>query len=84
MRIKIGNWVTSLILTVPFPSFKGWRPAITVKQILVGIQDLLDQPNPADPAQTDGYQLFIQVSNKFSALALVSTLCMHVSYQIYS
>lgn len=40
---------------------QGWRPAITVKQILVGIQDLLDQPNPADPAQTDGYQLFIQV-----------------------
>uniref|UniRef100_A0A7N0UXG0 UBC core domain-containing protein n=1 Tax=Kalanchoe fedtschenkoi TaxID=63787 RepID=A0A7N0UXG0_KALFE len=38
----------------------GWRPAITVKQILVGIQDLLDQPNPADPAQTDGYQLFMQ------------------------
>ncbi|GJU04932.1 SUMO-conjugating enzyme SCE1 [Tanacetum coccineum] len=38
----------------------GWRPAITVKQILVGIQDLLDSPNPADPAQTDGYHLFIQ------------------------
>ncbi|TKY70601.1 SUMO-conjugating enzyme SCE1 [Spatholobus suberectus] len=40
--------------------FRGWRPAITVKQILVGIQDLLDQPNPADPAQTEGYHLFIQ------------------------
>ncbi|KAH9663682.1 UBC core domain-containing protein [Citrus sinensis] len=39
----------------------GWRPAITVKQILVGIQDLLDQPNPADPAQTEGYHLFIQI-----------------------
>ncbi|XVE87083.1 hypothetical protein DITRI_Ditri18aG0087900 [Diplodiscus trichospermus] len=38
----------------------GWRPAITVKQILVGIQDLLDAPNPADPAQTEGYHLFIQ------------------------
>ncbi|KAK4341359.1 hypothetical protein RND71_039860 [Anisodus tanguticus] len=38
----------------------GWRPAITVKQILVDIQDLLDQPNPADPAQTEGYHLFIQ------------------------
>uniref|UniRef100_A0A7N2R6V9 UBC core domain-containing protein n=1 Tax=Quercus lobata TaxID=97700 RepID=A0A7N2R6V9_QUELO len=38
----------------------GWRPAITVKQILVGIQDLLDQPNPSDPAQTEGYHLFIQ------------------------
>jgi ubiquitin-conjugating enzyme E2 I len=36
-----------------------------VKQILVGIQDLLDQPNPADPAQTDGYHLFIQVSEKW-------------------
>ncbi|CAH8362133.1 unnamed protein product [Eruca vesicaria subsp. sativa] len=35
-------------------------PAITVKQILVGIQDLLDTPKPADPAQTDGYHLFIQ------------------------
>ncbi|KAK1291115.1 SUMO-conjugating enzyme SCE1 [Acorus calamus] len=39
----------------------GWRPAITVKQILIGIQDLLDSPNPADPAQTDGYHLYIQV-----------------------
>ncbi|KAF3656307.1 SUMO-conjugating enzyme UBC9 [Capsicum annuum] len=38
----------------------GWRPAITVKQILVGIQDLLDLPNPDDPAQTDGYQLYMQ------------------------
>ncbi|XP_054793711.1 SUMO-conjugating enzyme SCE1-like isoform X4 [Prosopis cineraria] len=37
----------------------GWRPAIMVKQILVGIQDLLDQPNPADPAQTDGFLLNI-------------------------
>lgn len=32
-----------------------------MKQILVGIQDLLDQPNAADPAQTEGYHLFIQV-----------------------
>ncbi|XP_066365641.1 uncharacterized protein [Miscanthus floridulus] len=39
---------------------QGWRPAITVMQVFIGIQDLLDQPNPADPAQTDGYHLFIQ------------------------
>ncbi|KAL8104265.1 hypothetical protein AgCh_028475 [Apium graveolens] len=38
----------------------GWRPSITVKQILIRIQDLLDQPNPANPAQTEGYHLFIQ------------------------
>ncbi|KAM6540559.1 hypothetical protein CsatB_005006 [Cannabis sativa] len=43
----------------------GWRPAITVKQILVGIQDLLDQPNPADPAQTEGYHLFIQDATEY-------------------
>ncbi|KAM0945621.1 putative ubiquitin-conjugating enzyme E2, ubiquitin-conjugating enzyme/RWD [Dioscorea sansibarensis] len=43
----------------------GWRPAITVKQVLMGIQDLLDQPNPADPAQTEGYQLFIQEPEEY-------------------
>ncbi|XP_073041111.1 SUMO-conjugating enzyme SCE1-like [Primulina eburnea] len=43
----------------------GWRPAITVKQILVGIQDLLDQPNPSDPAQTEGYHLFIQDTTEY-------------------
>ncbi|TXG59387.1 hypothetical protein EZV62_013960 [Acer yangbiense] len=43
----------------------GWRPAITVKQILIGIQDLLDQPNPADPAQTEGYHLFIQDATEY-------------------
>jgi len=31
-------------------------------QVFIGIQALLDQQNPADPAQTDGYHLFIQVS----------------------
>lgn len=50
-----------------------------MKQILVGIQDLLDQPNPADPAQTDGYQLFIQVfigsytlNFKFTVVSIVN------------
>jgi ubiquitin-conjugating enzyme E2 I len=37
---------------------EGWRPAITIKQILTGIQDLLDEPNPDSPAQSDAYQLF--------------------------
>ncbi|PWA68413.1 SUMO-conjugating enzyme Ubc9 [Artemisia annua] len=59
----------------------GWRPAITVKQILVGIQDLLDSPNPADPAQTDGYQLFIQVSphyleqNQSNSTHTIAAMC---------
>jgi len=37
---------------------KDWRPAITVKQILLGIQDLLDNPNAASPAQEEPYRLF--------------------------
>lgn len=41
---------------------EGWRPAITLKQVLIGIQDLLDDPNPNSPAQSEAYQLFI--SNK--------------------
>ena len=38
---------------------EDWRPAITIKQMLLGIQDLLDTPNPNSPAQSDAYQLFV-------------------------
>lgn len=41
---------------------EDWRAAITVKQVLIGIQDLLNNPNPNSPAQADAYHLFI--SNK--------------------
>ncbi|KAJ3517407.1 hypothetical protein NLJ89_g524 [Agrocybe chaxingu] len=37
---------------------KSWKPAITIKQILLGIQDLLDNPNVNDPAQSDAYTMF--------------------------
>jgi ubiquitin-conjugating enzyme E2 I len=37
---------------------EGWRPAITIKQVLIGIQDLLDDPNPDSPAQSEAFQLF--------------------------
>merc|ERR1711955_99663 len=39
---------------------KDWRPAITVKQILLGIQDLLNDPNIKDPAQAEAYTCFCQ------------------------
>ncbi|KAG0617104.1 hypothetical protein M758_5G163600 [Ceratodon purpureus] len=35
-----------------------WRPAISVKQILEGIQELLDDPNLASAAQHQAYNLF--------------------------
>ena len=36
---------------------KGWQPTITIRQILLGIQDLLNEPNLDDPAQREPYQL---------------------------
>ena len=38
---------------------EGWRPAITLKQVLIGIQDLLNEPNPSSPAQSEAYNLYI-------------------------
>ena len=37
---------------------EGWKPAITIKEILLGIQSLLDEPNPESPAQAEAYNLF--------------------------
>ncbi|GAB5370264.1 hypothetical protein AAMO2058_001477600 [Amorphochlora amoebiformis] len=37
---------------------KGWKPGITVKQILLGIQALLNEPNVKDPAQQEAYDLY--------------------------
>ncbi len=44
---------------------EGWRPSITVKQLLLGIQELLDAPNPNSPAQSDAYMIFTQNSTEY-------------------
>lgn len=36
---------------------EGWKPAITVKEILMGVQSLLNEPNLDSPAQAEAYQL---------------------------
>ncbi|KAL5213887.1 hypothetical protein ABZP36_003039 [Zizania latifolia] len=36
----------------------GWKPSITVKQILVGIQELFDSPNPNSAAQNICFELY--------------------------
>lgn len=36
---------------------KDWRPAVTIKQILMGIQVLLNNPNNEDPAQSEAHVL---------------------------
>ena len=45
---------------------EGWKPAITIKQILLGIQDLLDDPNPESPAQAEAYNLFKKDKDAYS------------------
>ena len=36
---------------------KAWKPSINLKQILLGIQELLDNPNLGDPAQSEAATL---------------------------
>jgi ubiquitin-conjugating enzyme E2 I len=36
----------------------GWKPAITLKQILLGIQTLLNEPNLDSPAQAEAYATY--------------------------
>jgi len=43
---------------------EAWKPGITIKQILLGVQDLLDSPNPLSPAQEDAYRIFTQVPSR--------------------
>lgn len=43
-----------------------WRPSITVKQVLLGIQELLDNPNPNSPAQSEAYMIFQQHKEKYN------------------
>lgn len=38
---------------------EDWKPAITIKQVLLGIQELLPNPNPQSPAQSEAYQLLV-------------------------
>jgi len=37
---------------------KDWQASISIKQILIGIQHLLNEPNIYDPAQIEAYDLY--------------------------
>ncbi|VVC27149.1 Ubiquitin-conjugating enzyme E2,Ubiquitin-conjugating enzyme/RWD-like [Cinara cedri] len=34
---------------------KDWRPSISIRQLLIGIHDLLTEPNVKDPANAEAY-----------------------------
>ena len=40
---------------------RDWRPSMTVKQILLSIQQLLNEPNVNSPAQAEAYAVYKQV-----------------------
>lgn len=42
-----------------------WKPAITMKQVLLGIQALLDEPNPKSPANDEWYKLYQHNRSKY-------------------
>ncbi|CAK5075372.1 unnamed protein product [Meloidogyne enterolobii] len=39
---------------------KDWRPSMSVKQILIAVEELLVNPNVADPAQAVAYLTYVQ------------------------
>ncbi len=44
---------------------KDWRAAITIPQILLGIQSLLDEPNDLDPAQSEAFRLYRESRDEY-------------------
>ncbi|KPA74933.1 putative Ubiquitin-conjugating enzyme e2 [Leptomonas pyrrhocoris] len=44
---------------------KDWRPNITIKQILLAIQELLDHPNIKDPAQEEPYKVYMRDTKEY-------------------
>ncbi|CAN6667405.1 SUMO-conjugating enzyme Ubc9p [Trichomonascus vanleenenianus] len=37
---------------------EDWKPALTLKQVVLGVQELLDNPNLDSPAQADAFQTY--------------------------
>lgn len=53
---------------------QDWKPSITIKQVLIGIQDLLSHPNPKSPANgeylnlmNNDAELYENVVRRFAA-----------------
>ena len=55
----------------------GWKPSLNLRQILLGIQNLLDTPNPESPAHEIHYKTFCNnrhiYDNEIKKCALLNT-----------
>ncbi|MES1906069.1 MAG: hypothetical protein MHPSP_003600 [Paramarteilia canceri] len=45
---------------------QGWRPALTIKQLLLAFQNLLDEPNLSSPAQSEAFKLITQNPKEYN------------------
>ncbi len=52
-RVVAGKVCLSLL-----DAEKAWKPSLTIKHLLVGIQTLLDDPNNLDPAQEEPFRVY--------------------------
>jgi ubiquitin-conjugating enzyme E2 I len=55
-------WPSGTVCLSITNAHEGWKPAITVKQILVGIQELLNDPNLDSPANGEARKLYQYVA----------------------
>ena len=44
----------------------GWSPSVSIKQILLAIQDLLDNPNPDDPACICALKYYVDKRSEYN------------------
>eukprot|EP00542_Grammatophora_oceanica_P014181 CAMPEP_0194039406 /NCGR_PEP_ID=MMETSP0009_2-20130614/11538_1 /TAXON_ID=210454 /ORGANISM="Grammatophora oceanica, Strain CCMP 410" /LENGTH=159 /DNA_ID=CAMNT_0038682231 /DNA_START=69 /DNA_END=548 /DNA_ORIENTATION=- len=49
---------------------KDWKPSITLKQILLGLQDLLEAPNFSDPANSAATSLYRRSNQQYKQKVL--------------
>merc|ERR1711991_808394 len=57
---------------------EAWKPAITIKQMLLGIQELLDHPNPNSPAQREAFDMYCNDrAEESKSRRLVTSLVTH-------
>ena len=58
-------WPSGTVCLSLLDEEEDWRPAISVKLLLLGIQDLLNDPNIKDPVQAEAYMVYCQSRAKY-------------------
>ena len=61
-----------------------WKSSLTIKQVLLGLQALLDEPNPNSPANSSASQLFRNNKAKYSERIKQEARKFTPSYASYS